>query len=477
MSAAFACRIKVVSAVVAAALLGAVYGTAAARDGDFDFSYAFYGFSLHALPGGMPIGVLFNDAALQPDGKLLLAAPTLPASGDSDFSVLRLMADGSVDSGFGNNGAATVAFNRAGGSLVDAATGITLQQDGKIVVVGLVDGDAATGPDMGIVRLDSQGKPDDTFGNGGKAIVPFNLGDCSAGGCLDLAYRVAQQSDGKLLVVGVAQNGATTGRMALARLTVSGQRDSTFDGDGRVTFDFGGDLAYGLRVRQLADQQHIVAVGVANTAPGSANTDFALVKLDQFGQLDPNFGVGGKATYAFDVGGNLVDGATDFAELPDGRLLVCGTAVVNAPENGDFACVRFTADGKPDPTFTPTLVPFDLGGNLNDAGYAFAFDRFGRVVVAGRAARADKNDDFGVIRLLPDGALDDSFGNSGFVHVGDAPLFGTDYDNAATAIAIQPDGQILVAGYATYDAAGDSEFEVVRLHGDDTVFFAKFDRD
>ena len=353
--------------------------------------------------------------------------------------------------------------------------------DGKILVSGYIAGDMSTGQDMAVVRFTSSGLLDVSFGTNGKAIVPFNLGNCPtvANACDDAAYRVDLQADGKILLVGLAASSQTattfTNAMAIARLTTSGIRDSTFGGDGRVTLNFGsGDTAFGFRARQLVDGQHILAVGGANTTPGGTNLDFALARLDDHGNLDTSFGVGGQVTYGFDIGGDLTDVATDFAELPDGKLLVCGEALSNNPDNFDFACMRFLADGIPDPAFAPVLVPFDRGGGMNDISFAMRRDSQGRFLLAGSAERATGNSDFAIARLTADGALDPSFGRNGIATFLSYSLFGTDYDNQATGLVIQPDDKIIVAGYATVDAIGNQQFQVLRMIGD-TVFADNFE--
>jgi uncharacterized delta-60 repeat protein len=440
-------------------------------------SFGLFGASFTTFPGGAyASGGWFSEPTLQPDGKLLVAASRYTTATNTDFGVIRLMPNGSVDTGFGSGGAATFAFDRAGSGTKDTASGMALQPaDGKILVGGFVDGDTSTGADMAVVRFTAAGAVDLTFGVAGRAIVPFNLGNCLtvANACDDRANRIDMQADGKVLLVGSANTSQTSAVMAIARLTTSGSRDSAFDVDGRVSITFGGPSAAGYRARQLADGQHVVVVGGATTASNSTNFDFALARLDDNGALDSGFGVGGKVTYGFDIGGNMADIAADFIEQPDGKLFVCGEVQVNSPNNYDFACMRFLVDGTPDPAFAPVLVPFDLGGSFFDGALAMRSDNQGRFVLAGTALRADSNSDFAVARLTAAGVLDTSFGQNGTTTIGSV-IFGTDRDNAATGVTIQPDGKIVVAGYANIDAAGNEQFQVMRLIGD-TLFADDFE--
>lgn len=288
------------------------------------------------------------------------------------------------------------------------------------------------------------------------------------------------QADGKILVVGQASSNPDamtfTSSLAITRLTTTGQRDSTFDVDGRVTLQFGtGDAARGFRAKQLADGTHILAAGGANTTPAGTNVDFALARLNDNGSLDVTFGVGGKTTYGFDIGGDLGEIATDFVELPDGRLMVCGEVRVNSPSNYDFGCMRFLANGVPDPAFSPILIPFDIGGGFLDAPLRLERDSRGRFLLIGFSEVAPDTYDFAAARLMPDGALDTSFGNGGILTYDSNPgTTGGEQANGASGVVVQPDGKIVIAGYADSDGSSNEIFEIVRVIGD-TIFENGFD--
>ena len=448
---------------------------ALAHDGDLDRSFGIGGKVFQTLPGGAFIGSYAAAIGMQSSGQFIVAASKVISATNQDFAALRINADGSIDASFGTGGAAVVAFDRSGSGLDDRLASIAVQADDKIVLAGFVEGDATTSLDMGVVRLNGDGSRDLAFGVNGKTTVAFNLGTQGVGSAFtDTAERVNLQADGQILLVGQANtttNAATPKAvMAVVRLNGSnGQRDGTFDVDGRVTLSFGGDLARGMQIRQLADQAHILVVGGAYTMPGVSNADFALAKLDAHGALDPSFGVGGKATFAFDVGGGNSDIAYDFIELPDGALFVCGIVTVSAPGNSDFGCMRFLANGTPDPAFAPVLIPFDRGGDFADAALRMAPDALGRLVVVGYATGVTGNLDFAVARVMSDGTLDMSFGLGGtttFSSVRNVPQAPPDRDNAATGVLIQPDGKIVVAGLADSDGSGDYQIELVRVIGD-----------
>jgi len=437
-----------------------------ARDGALDTQFIVYGhrqlyYGLYYVYPGYGAG-----AGIQSTGRLVFAHSVQTSNNNWDFAVTPVNPDGTTADNFGTmfSGASEfVAFDR-GGTLGEYAADVVVLPDDSIVVAGYVAGESATGYDFAALKLTADGAPDSNFGNLGKAIVPFNL-DTTYND--DYAVSISREHDGKILVAGNAATGQYTKTMAIVRLTATGERDGTFNTTGRVTIGFGGDLAGVDRVRELADHQHILVVGYANTAPGANNT-FALARLNESdGSLDANFGSGGKTTFNFPFAVSFAE-AFDFGELPDGRLLVCGTVVVNLPINGDTACMRFLATGAPDPSYSPYDIPFDLGGILDDASLRMQVDMQGRFLLVGYASTDNGNRQCTVARLTAAGALDPTFGSGGRLTPSTA-LY-----NDCNAIVLQPDGKIVVAGDVAIDATPDFDVQVMRLIGD-TIFADTFE--
>jgi len=268
------------------------------------------------------------------------------------------------------------------------------------------------------------------------------------------------------LLAGSAEAGTADRVMAVVRLNANGQRDTGFGGDGRVSVDFG--PAYGFaaatQVRQLANGRILLAGLGLRLGGQGVTSDFLIARLLANGAPDPGFGVGGKVAFDFDVGGQGFDVAYDVLELPDGKLLACGFADVNAPSNADMACMRFLDNGTPDPGFAAVLVPFDRGGDLRESAARIALDGQGRIVLAGSASVALDNANFALARLHPDGELDPSFGNGGTVtHNSCNPLcFPVERNNPGTGLALQGDGRIVVAGRVE-DGSGNYRFLIARL--------------
>lgn len=165
------------------------------------------------------------------------------------------------------------------------------------------------------------------------------------------------------------------------------------------------------------------------------------------GTLDETFGAGGRVI--LDLGG-LQDVIVAVAVQDDGRILAAGSSFSPAPRGNDFALVRFLPDGRLDPSFgAGGVVLTDLGDSdiLGD----MVLLRDGRFLVAGSSGG-----DQVVARYLPDGRLDPSFGAGGVV----ATDFSGDTDEAQ-AMALQHNGMIVVAGRSRAPGS-DFDFSLAR---------------
>ncbi len=386
--------------------------------------------------------------AVAPDGKIVLAGNAEVAADNSDFAVARLNADGTPDMTFGD-GRSTFGF-----SITDGATGVTVQPDGKIVVAGYTD--VLGSPDFVVARIKDNGFFDTDFGTGGYHILPFDLG----GSKYDVAHSVALQTDGKIVVAGVVQIDGANYDFAVARLNTDGTLDSSFGVGGKRIFGSSGvDEASGVAVQPDGK------IVMAGTIDAAGTSDFLVARLNSNGLLDTGFGTGGFRTIAFDLSGGEYDAASAVALQPDGKIVVAGVAEVT-DGNGDFALARLNANGTLDTSFGDGRSTFGFGTDDGATGVAVQPD--GKIVVTGYTNVLGSYD-FVVARIKYNGFFDGAFGTGGY-HIIPFDLGGNKFDMAA-GVALQPDGKIVVGG-GTTGFSGASDFAVARLEGQNVHFTA-----
>ena len=383
--------------------------------------------------------------AIQADGKIVIAGGAGGAG-----SVARFTADGTLDKSFSGDGKVTSNFHTAIAKFFVEYFGVAIQTDGKIVVVGAAEprSESGTGKrSFALARYDSDGTLDSSFGAHGRLRTAFSARRAYASG-------VAIQADGKIVVVGYCGLRSSPHSIqygfALARYTSDGKLDATFGRSGKVETDFTGrgGAAYGLAIQ--ADGKIVVV--------GSTSGGFTLARYDSDGTLDASFGVDGKVRTHFTASG---DAGFGVAIQADGKIVATGVA---GRESGHsrFALARYNSDGKLDATFGvngKVMTAFSLkvdaaaGGRIfaGAAASGVAIQADGKIVVAGSNRRGTTSPWFGdsgfaLARYNSDGTLDTSFGVDGKVE--------TDFTavhDKATGVAIQADGSIVAAGIANED--------------------------
>jgi uncharacterized delta-60 repeat protein len=304
------------------------------------------------------------------------------------------------------------------------------------------------------VALAAPGGLDPTFGSGGRALTDFNLST-------DLANAVARQADGKLVVVGTTytNNDFSGEDFAIARYNADGTLDPSFGTNGRVTTDFPGLAAVASSVLVQPDGKILVAGGAFPLFTFLGNMELARYNPD--GSLDASFGDGGIVTTVFAHGSY----AFALALQPDGRIVAVGTEFVDfsseANSDTDFAIARYEADGSPDFSFgSGGQVTTDFE-RLNDDAFAVLLRSDGRIVVVGSSRSRLSDYDFAAARYLGNGQLDTAFGQGGKVSTD----FAGGFDRARTA-ALQPDGDIVAAGFAIRPNGSHENFAAVRYLAD-----------
>ena len=208
----------------------------------------------------------------------------------------------------------------------------------------------------------------------------------------------------------------------------------------RITTDFDGADD---RVAAIAVQPdgRLLAAGYARVDGVSR---IALARYLPGGVLDPTFSGDGRAISLI----GAWSAANAVALQDDGKIVVAGTAADTSDGAGQFALVRFLADGRPDPTFgTAGAVMTDFNDQPStEIIHALAIQPDGKLVVAGFTMTGMVGDSrWAVARYLPDGRLDPTFDHDG-KQIED---FGPSTDTAH-AVVLQPDGKIVVAGRGSW---------------------------
>ncbi|MEI6199977.1 MAG: hypothetical protein WCP83_08585, partial [Actinomycetota bacterium] len=387
--------------------------------------------------------------AIQSNGKIIVAGDTYLSS-SSDIALVRYNTDGSIDTTFGTNGKVTTDFNNS----ADYTASVALQTNRKIIICG------TSGNDFAIVRYNEDGSLDSAFGTGGTLTTDFN-------NSADYTRSVALQANGKIIAVGSTDQ-ATSTDFAIARYNEDGSLDTTFGANGKVMTNIAIRTSsdYATSVATQSDGKIVVA--------GIASNDFAITRYNIDGSLDSTFdgetGNNGNGKITTDIGGNRSDSADSVAIQTDGKIIAAGSTYTTS---WDFAIVRYNTDGSRDTTFgVDGIVTTDMGTDSNDYGRSIAIQIDGKIIVAGDST-GQGTTDFALVRYNKDGSLDTSFdgetGNNGNGKI--TTNFGTDTNYYGRSVAIQTNGKIIVAGDTVVGNSPD--FVLVRYNEDgslDTTF-------
>lgn len=356
---------------------------------------------------------------------------------------------GDLDTTFDTDGRVVTAV----GAGSDAGYAVAIQPtDGKIVVVG--SSQNGTDSDFVVLRYNTNGSLDSSFD--GDGIVTTNFEEIMFSE--DVAGGVAIDSDGKIVVVGSAQDGFGFSDFAIARYNTDGSLDTSFDGDGRAL----------VKMSDLSDAASSVAIDSAGriVIAGSAlNTtlfvsQLGVARLNSDGSPDTSFDSDGKATTSIGSAGDT--GAAMVLDSSD-RIIVAGST--SDGSNLDFVVVRYTVSGSPDTSFDTDGIATTPIGSTTDRATAVGIDSNGRIVAAGYTLNASNNYDVGIVRYAADGSLDTTFDTDGKVS---QDLSDQD-DDFGRGLAIQADNKLVVVGEAEVNNSFISDWVVAKFNSDGSL--------
>lgn len=440
--------------LIAAAIIAAG-PVAFAGPGDLDASFGEGGRAFVDFPNDIDVAA---TVIVQADGKLIVGRENDAV--DDDFSVLRFNVDGSLDTSFDGDGHTSLDYPGIKGT-----THVVLQQaDGKIVAAGESRNTSGSdGTAFGLARYNGDGSVDTSFGVGGVVIH-------KVGGERDRINSIVQQSDGRLVGAGYTYGGAGVGRdMAFARFNTDGTLDSSFGANGSTVINFYESNGFD-EVQWLAQQADGMLIAAGSAAPSNPAQieEMVVVRLTTVGLLDPTFDGDGRISIdaggdpSGSNGGNFAE--TAFAALQsDGKMVLAGTSNSNFWEIDSCTPIlaRLNTDGSLDSSFgIAGAARPGIGACANFHGLAIAPN--GDLYLTGGVS--GYSGDHFVARIMSNGDLDRSYGVNGvsIVDLGYANhvagvLYGTQ------SIIRQPDGKIVTVASTSVGDAGDAQLVVARL--------------
>ncbi|GAA4345367.1 delta-60 repeat domain-containing protein [Flaviaesturariibacter amylovorans] len=386
-------------------------------------------------------GVGLRALALQPDGKILIGGDQYSVGGVASRGISRLNADGSLDNSFtgaaGQGTVLSVALQSTGAILIGGSFeeygGVTKRYLARLQPNGSLDAGFPAGPTPDasvstivplagdalyiggsfgtprprLARLLADGSPDATFVPDPNHTQPTVL-------------AVAPTADGKVLIGGLG-NG-------LYRLLTNGTRDAAFNANAAI----GGYIQYS---GGTLGAQYNVAYAISALPGGSYIVGG---EFSQYGDTVVNgivrISAAGYRDGSFNRGSGANNGILAAAPQGDGKLVVAGyfTAFNEKTVNG---ITRLLPDGTPDPAFNVNGRGVKWDAAMGEI-QATVVQPDGAILIGGNINRYNGAVVRHLARLLPNGYLDNSF-NPGGTGVGGGTV---------SAIALQPDGKILIGG-------------------------------
>ena len=425
------------------------------------------------------------DLALQDDGKVIAVGDFNQNSNYGSLRLVRINADGTKDTSF----AYTDELN---GTIRTVA----VQDDGKIVVGGNFNLYNNTGVHR-LTRLNSNGSLDQTFEDADVPFISFEV------------FNNTILSDGSHIAVGEFLSFNRYGRSRLVKLTPNGQIDFSFnstDGPFRGLDDSGGfAISTDVKVIRPAGNGKYFIAGAINdyndslvsnivkiNADGSKDNSFTtyplndlifsgdvtdiavqsdgkvvmigdfdeynnqskngIVRLNANGTIDDSFDIGAGFS---NIGSNVIF-FNSIAQQADGKLIITGKLnTYNGTSIGNM--LRLNADGSLDTSFNPGAPNFFSNEGLNRGG-EIVIDDSGKIYVGGFGNAWPNSNSKGIVRLNPDGSVDDSFEFSGF---------GSDYYGPTINDIVIDGCFIYIAG--EFSGFPDPKYGILRLFQDGSV--------
>lgn len=296
------------------------------------------------------------ELEVQSDNKIV-SAGRRESIAASTFCISRILANGGLDTSFNGTGFLEVSF----GTGVSRGNCMKLQNNGKILVGGR---SGSSSQFFSILRLNTDGSFDSTFGTGGK-VQTLMSGQC-------LPYSIAIQSDGKILMGGYVLNNPYGYDFALVRYMPDGALDTSFGVNGIVITTI--NTSYNDIINKILVQNDGKIVVVGNDADGTGASRMSMVRYLTNGIIDATFATNGVYISSF------YGGVNDAAIQVDGKIVCCGSVFIS---DYLFNVLRFNIDGTIDNDFSLSNVsnPF----NYSSGAFSLLIQSDNKIVAGGVA--------------------------------------------------------------------------------------------
>ena len=390
--------------------------------------------------GGKVVTSITNGAdkaygvAIQTDGKILVAGFSSSAITGKDFSLLRYNTDGTLDVTFGTNGIVNTDVQLGS---EDEAFSIALQADGKIILAGYSDD--GSNKNAALCRYQTNGNLDSTFGNNGKVLSDFENNQQD-----EIKVVKVHPLTGNIVVGGASIISSSVSKPVVARYLPNGSLDTSFDNDGiRLLWITNLDYQYLYSVEDIAVQPNgkITAVGWRDFPALDWDADKWVCRINSDGTVDNTFSNDGVEVYNGSFNGN--DKAFGLLLRPDNSILLAGAGYLSTLAY-DFTLNEISTDG----SNVLNSSNNDFGSTKDDVAYALLEDVNGKLISVGTSS-TNTTSDFAMVRVNANYSADNSFGTNGKV----TTTFNANGVNVCYDAALQADNKIVAVGFTGNDIA------------------------
>lgn len=375
----------------------------------------------------------YPNAGTVNDGKVVAVGDAYAGARamSTSLAVARYNLNGTLDTSFGGTGSVLAGAGHA--------LAVQIEPDGRVLAAGL---SASTGGGFLVVRLNTNGTLDTNFGTKGQVTTVISKNSTDVGEAMIL------QPDGKIVVAGVTNPQNTSFQdLALVRYNANGSLDTTFGSGGKATTRLASPLASSYTSSQISlaldrgtgiqDPNSGKLVVGASLRTGGA----VIARYNASGALDTGFGISSGHP-----------GSVTIAELsnpsvavqPDDRVAVAGVVTDATTTLAAIGLDRLNADGTIDTSFGTGGAVVTASAPDENVAHAVTLQPDGDILVAGdRITSTTGGHGFIVARYLSDGSLDSGFGVNGIA------TGGANGGGQGRAVALEPDGRIIVAGFTS----------------------------